>query len=127
MNYELSNFNVYYGWSVLNKIRKKVSLSVIFENEISFSDRSKNHIARLQKTFYVRRQTVAESQQGMAQNRTLTEYSLFLNQKPFSGDIEKLLDSNYQADINNVPAPVLQEIRDALRAGFKKVYQNVKS
>ena len=31
-NNELSNLNVWYGWSVINKIRKKPSLSVIFDN-----------------------------------------------------------------------------------------------
>lgn len=128
MNNQLSNLNVYYGWSILNKIRRKVALSVIFENEQTFSDRKNVTIRRLQKTCYVRKQTVAEAEDGKKQNRILTEYSFFLQQKPFNGDLNKLLDTNYQADINNVPEAILIEIKEALRKGFKSAYfQPVKS
>ena len=128
MNNELSNLNVYYGWSILNKIRRKVALSVIFENEQTFSERKNITIRRLQKTCYVRKQTISEAEDGKRINRTLTEHSLFLNQKPFNGDLKKLLDTNYQADINNVPEDILIEIKEALRKGFKSAYfQHVKS
>lgn len=122
MNNELSNLNVYYGWSVLNKIRRKRATSVIFENEQSFTDRTNNSIKRLQKTCYVRRQTLAEVEDGKNSNRILTEYSFFLDQKPFFGNLELLLDTNYQADINNVPESVLLEIKEALRKSFKSAY-----
>ena len=54
------------------------------------------------------------------QNRILTEYSLFLNQKPACGSIEVLLDINYQKDVNNVPEVVLSEIREALKNAYRK-------
>jgi hypothetical protein len=119
MNGELSKLNVYYGWSVVNKIRIKPAISIIFENTSGESERNQNSIKRLQKTCYVRRQTVEEAEDGKKQNRSLTEYSLFLMQKPFYGDVDMLLETNYQADINNVPEPVLNEIRKALKEGFK--------
>lgn len=126
MNNNLSNLNVWYGWSVLNKVRKKPALSVIFENEYSFSDRKTNQVKRLQNTFFVRKQTVDEAADGRLQNRILTEYSTFLFGKPFNGDIEKVLENNYQADINNVSHDQLIEIKDALRNGFKQVYTGIK-
>lgn len=121
----LSNLKVYYGWAVLNKIRKKPALSVIFENEFSFSDRKEITIKRLQTTCYVRTQTVAEAEDGKNQNRILTEYSTLLFDKDFKGDIEKLLENNYQADVNNVDEDKLHEIREALKKGFKNAYKGL--
>lgn len=127
MNNELSDLKVYYGWSVLNKIRRKPALSVIFENEKTYTDRVQNSIRRLQKTCFVRTQTKDEAKDGRKSNRTMTEFTFYLEQKPFTGDLNKVLETNRQADINNVPTQTLNEIQEALRKGFKKAYfQNVK-
>ena len=115
----LSKLNVYYGWSVVNRIRVKPALSVIFENEEGVSERKMNTIKRLQKTCYVRKQTIEEAEDGKKQNRILTEFSMFLMQKPVYGNVEALLDANYQADINNVSERELVEIRKALKKGFR--------
>lgn len=119
MSTGLSKLNVYYGWSVVNRIRVKPALSVIFENEEGVSERKMNAIKRLQKTCYVRRQTIEEAEDGKKQNRILTEFSMFLMQKPIYGNVEALLDANYHADINNVSDQELVEIRKALKKGFR--------
>lgn len=119
MSTGLSKLNVYYGWSVVNRIRVKPALSVIFENEEGVSERKMNTIKRLQKTCYVRRQTIEEAEDGKKQNRILTEFSMFLMQKPIYGNVEALLDANYKADINNVSERELDEIRKALKKGFR--------
>ncbi len=119
MSTGLSKLNVYYGWSVVNRIRVKPALSVIFENEEGVSERKMNTIKRLQKTCYVRRQTIEEAEDGKKQNRILTEFSMFLMQKPIYGNVEALLDANYKADINNVSDRELEEIRKALKKGFR--------
>ena len=122
MQYELSTLSVYYGWSILNKIRRKPAISVIFENEQSFSERKNLTISRLQRTCFVRKQTKLEAEDGKKQNRILTEHSMFLNEKPFNGDLNALLDCNYQADINNVPEEVLIQIKASLKKGFSSAY-----
>ena len=126
MNNELSNLKVYYGWSKVNKIRKKVAISVVFENErnIKFDERAQRTLRRLQDTVYERKQTIAEAEDGKKQNRIFTEYSLFLKDKPFFEDLDKLLDANRQADQYNVPEIELNKIEDALRKGFKKSENN---
>lgn len=120
-----SNLKVYYGWSVMNKIRRKQSLSVIFENAEDWSGRSLVSVSRLQNTCFVRLQTEQEALDGSQQNRTLTEFSLFLNEKPFYGDLESVLETNRQADINNVPEEILIQIKLALRKGFKSSYLSI--
>lgn len=124
MNNELSRLKVYYGWSMINPIRKKVALSVLFENEIEGSSREKieRHRKRLQHTFYTRKQTTSEAEDAVTQNRILTEYSTFIMDKPFKGDLEAILENNYQADINNVPEQMLIEIKNALREGYFNAY-----
>lgn len=126
MTNNLSNLNVWYGWSVLNKVRKKPAISVIFENEDSVNDRKTNQVKRLQRTVFVRKQTVDEAADGRFQNRILTEYCTFLFGKPFNGDVEKLLENNFQADINNVGEEILIEIKNALRNVFKQTYTGIK-
>ena len=122
-NNVLSDLNVWYGWSVVNKIRKKPALSVIFYNDGITSERALKSLKRFQTTSYVRKQTTAEALDAKNQNKIFTEYSTFVFEKPFSGNIEKILENNYNADINNVSQQQLIEIKDALQEGFKQVYK----
>lgn len=126
MNSELSNLNVWYGWSVLNKVRKKIALSVIFENEATYSERKSNQIKRLQHTYFVRKQTIDEANDAESQNRILTEYCTFLFDKPFNGDLMKLVENNLQADINNVSQELLNEIKETLIKGFRNTYNEIR-
>jgi uncharacterized protein YpuA (DUF1002 family) len=123
-NTELSDLNVYYGWSVINRIRKKIAISVIFENENHFGgeERRMNTVNRLQNTCYVRKQTIDEAEDGKHANRVLTEYSLFLHDKQINGNLDLLLKTNYQADINNVPEDILNVIKDTLRLNYIPSY-----
>ena len=125
-NSGLSNLNVWYGWAVVNKIRKKPALSVIFHNDEVVSERTLKSLKRFQTTFFVRKQTTEEALDAKNQNKIFTEYSSFVFEKPFNGNIEKLLENNYKADHNNVSEQQLIEIKNALRDGFKHVYKRVK-
>ena len=120
-NNEQSNLNVWYGWSVVNKVRKKPALSVIFDNGGGDTDRAQKSIKRFQNTFFVRKQTISEALDGKLQNRVFTEYSSFVFEKPFNGNLEKLLENNYNADINNVNEDQLIKIKKALRDGYTKI------
>lgn len=127
MNTKLSNLNVWYGWSVINKIRKKPSLSVIFDNGGGHTERGIKSLQRFQKTFYTRKQTIEEAEDAKYNNKIFTEYNTFILEKPFYGDIDKVLDNNYKADINNVSEEVLQEIKLALKKGYEQFYKPIRN
>ena len=124
MNTQLSSLKVYYGWCVLNKIRKQPALSVIFENSSDWTGRNLNSVKRLQHTCFERFQTKDEAEDGNSCNRTLTEHTLFLFKKPFFGSIDYILKVNRQADSNNVSEQILDEIEAALIKGYKHLIKS---
>lgn len=60
MEHELSDLRVFYGWSRLNKIRKKRAISVIFENCQGARYRGEQLLKRMQDTCYVRKQQLVK-------------------------------------------------------------------
>ena len=122
---KLSKLKVYYGWTKLNKVRKQPALSVIFENEENYSPRKMNSINKFQYTCFTRYQTIEEAADGKLSNRILTEFSFLIFDKNFKGNVEKVLELNYQADINNVPISQLEEIKNSLRLSIKQVYPDI--
>lgn len=122
MEHELSDLRVFYGWSRLNKIRKKRAISVIFENCQGARNRGEQLLKRMQDTCYVRKQTIGEAGDGEFSNRIFTEFSLFIDEKPFDGDLDSILQCNYEADLNNVLPDDLESIKKALKEGFRKSY-----
>ena len=122
---ELSKLKVYYGWTKLNKIRKQPALSVIFENEENYTERKMNSINKFQNTCFTRYQTVEEAADGKLSNRILTEFSFLIFDKNFKGNVEKVLELNYQADINNVAISQLEEIKKSLRLSIRQAYPDI--
>lgn len=116
----MSKLKVYYGWSRIGNVRKKRALSVMFENEIRGcrSDRGQRCLRTIQDTVFERYQTEKEEEEGKHQNRIFTEYSLFLDEKPINGSLEKCLLINYEADRNHVTKAMRDRISDALRKAF---------
>lgn len=115
----MKKLKVYYGWSRINKIRKKRSLSVIFANAEE-NERMRKSVKLIQNTYYVRIQTDAEAEDGKLSNRILSGCDLFIDEKPFYGSLKKILEVNYTADSKNVSKAELERIRNALEDGFKK-------
>lgn len=109
---------VYYGWTKVNKVKKREAISVIYENERLIPSRSEWSLRAAQKTVYVREQTRGEEEDGRMMNRVYTEYSIFMDSKEVRGSLEKALQLNYDADRNNVKKGVREEIREALRKQF---------
>lgn len=111
---------VYYGWSRIGNVRKKRALSVMFENEMQGcrSDRGQRCLRTIQDTVIERYQTDEEMADGKRQNRIFTEYSLFLDEKPINGSLEKCLLINYEADRNHVTKAMRDRICEALRKAF---------
>lgn len=111
---------VYYGWAKIGKVRKKRALSIIFENEKQGcrSDRGMRVLSTIQNTVIERFQSDGEMADGKLQNRIFTEYSLFLDEKPINGSLEKILQINNEADKNHVSRAIRDRISEALRNAF---------
>ncbi|WP_307759011.1 hypothetical protein [uncultured Mediterranea sp.] len=116
----MGKLKVYYGWAKIGNVRKKRSLSVMFENDIQGcrSDRGQRCLRTIQDTVIERYQTDEEENEGRKQNRIFTEYSLFLDEKPINGSLEICLLINSEADINHVSKAIRDKISEALRKAF---------
>lgn len=116
----MGKLKVYYGWARIGNVRKKCALSVMFENEIlgCRSERGQRCLRTIQDTVIERYQTDEEEKEGKQQNRIFTEYSLFLNEKPINGSLEKCLLINNEADKNHVSKTMREKISEALRKAF---------
>ena len=53
-------------------------------------------------------------------NRIFTEYSLFLDEKPINGSLNKILQMNSDADKKHVSKEMRDKIAEALRKAFMK-------
>lgn len=117
---KMGKLKVYYGWSRIGGVRKKRALSVVFENEMlgCRSERGQRCLRTIQDTVFERYQTDEEEKEGKRQNRIFTEYSLFLDEKPINGSLERCLLINSDADKNNVSKAMREKIAEVLRKAF---------
>ncbi len=107
---------VFYGYAKLTPTIKKRELRVIFEN--AYTSRNDEAINRYMHVVYWRYQTPGEQSDAQFSNRCFTRYSTFIDSKPFFGDIDKVLDNNYEADSNNISEAERMKIKDALRKEY---------
>lgn len=116
----MGKLKVYYGWARIGNVRKKRALSVMFENEMlgCRSERGQRCLRTLQDTVFERYQTDEEEKEGKRQNRIFTEYSLFLDERPINGSLERCLLINSESDKNHVSKAVREKIAEALRRAF---------
>ena len=116
----MGELKVYYGWSRIGNVRKKRALSVMFENDAQGcrSDRGQRCLRTIQDTVIERYQTDEEMADGKRQNRIFTEYSLFIDEKPINGSLERCLLINSESDKNHVSKAVREKIAEALRKAF---------
>lgn len=116
----MGKLKVYYGWSRIGNVRKKRALSVMFENDAQGcrSDRGQRCLRTIQDTVIERYQTDEGMADGKRQNQIFTEYSLFLDEKPVNGSLERCLFINSEADKNHVSKAMRERISEALRKSF---------
>lgn len=120
--FEKSTLQVWYAWEKLTKLKKKRALVILYENHKNRYERKMKHVNRL-KTKIVRYQSIDEAKDGAGCTREFTRYRLMLDAKPFNGDLEALLQCNFDADQNNVPEEEREQIRKDLRAQFQGFYK----
>ncbi len=116
----MGKLKVYYGWARIGNVRKKRALSVMFENEMlgCRSERGQRCLRTIQDTVFERYQTDEEEKEGKRQNRIFTEYSLFLDEKPINGSLERCLLINSESDKNHASKAMRERISEALRKAF---------
>lgn len=116
----LSNLKVYYGWAKTGKVRKRESISVIYENEAGVGShrRMGKTLSKLQDTVYERWQSVGEAADATGTNRVFTEYAIFMDDPKINGSLDVALHLNSMSDRNNVCEKVRKDIEARLRAAF---------
>ena len=116
----MGELKVYYGWAKIGKIRKKRAISIIFENEWHGcrSDRGQRILRAAQETVIERYQDAEEEKAAKDCTRIFTEYSLFFDEKPINGSLNKILQMNSEADKNHVSKEMRDKIAEALRKAF---------
>lgn len=113
---------VYYGIGKINKIQKKLEIAIYFENGNNNSEKNIRMLERWMNIVFVRNQTDSEMEDAPFSNRMFTKYSYFVDEKPWNGNIEKVLLQNFNADSNHVIPKIRDEIRNKLRNAFYSFY-----
>lgn len=117
----LENLSVFYGITKLNNIIKKRSVKIVFENAWCHKNRSK--VERLMHIFYERPQTKNEKTAAPGNVRIFSVFEMFIDQKPYLGDIDFILDQNFKADQKEVSVEERQKIKIALEKALKEFYK----
>lgn len=115
---------VYYCLTKLTpKASRKREISICFANDNSF--RSDEWIRKKRHVVYVREQTKGpEGEEAAAEfeNRMFSSYSIFVDEKPYNGDLEAALEFNSHQDRKHVSLEEREKIKDLLRDEYYKFY-----
>ena len=125
---KINNMDVFYGYSKLTaKAILKRELAIYFENSDCNPIKNEEWVKRRMTIIHTRRQTKEEEKDFDLYTKTFAKYSFFIDDKPYYGDIEKVLKVNYEADKNHVSEEERLIIKDKLREGYYKSYNIPKS
>lgn len=115
------NLKVYYGWIKLTKkIIRKPELAIFFENGKAYSN--EQFINRRIKVIYERMQTPEEMEGCINNNRMFTKYGYFINEKPYFGNLDRVLHENFLADANHLSKKKREELRLLLKNSYYSFY-----
>lgn len=112
---------VYYGWAKLNKIQKRESLVVAFENEGgagSETSRSGKTLRKAMSVCYERDQTEKEMEDAQGAIRCFTMYNIFMDDKAIKGSLRAALQVNFEADKNHISEEERKTIKTKLEKSF---------
>ena len=123
-SFQKSRLQVWYGFDKLSKLRTQRALRIRFENSTASYSRKMEHIKRMGKTV-MRYQSIEEAKAAEGQHREYTDWVLFIDKKPFFGDIDAVLEENFKADSNNVSEEEREHIRQELKKIWCTAYEDV--
>lgn len=116
-------FRVFYGFTKLNKVMTKRELAIFFENADNNPDKALEYVKRNMDIAYTRIQAPAETEQSV-HFKMFTKYSYLIDSKKWSGDIDKILSDNFEADANHVVEDERLNIKSALLEHYLKHCKN---
>lgn len=119
--------NVYYGIDRLNKVMKKPCFTVLYLNtDQGFLEYHEKKIRQIMNVFYQRKQSPGEWKDASKSNRIFTVYRCFIYDKTFKGDLEFILNNNFEADSENVSLEERLIIKDKLRTALLLAYPDLR-
>lgn len=119
---EKKKYRVFYGYAKLTKkIVRKKELAIYYEN--SASSNNFKFVTQKIHIVYERVQTTAEMTDSDIGNRTFTKYGYFIDEKPWQGNIERILEQNFDAEKNHVSKKEREIIREKLRKEYFSFYK----
>ena len=127
---------VYYGFTKLTKkVVRKPEIAIYFENANFNPLQNQQWIERRIKIIYVREQTKEElppphpdifdekaCKEYNGPNRMFTKYGYQVEEKPYFGNLDKVLTDNFNADAEHVSEQERKLIREKLRKEYYKFY-----
>lgn len=118
--------HVYYGFTKLTpKAVRKPELCIYYENARNNPAKNRLFIERRMEVVWVREQSAVEKTDAKKAVRMFTKYGYFIDERPWKGDIDKLLEFNYIADKNQVKKAEREDIRRALREKYFSFYNRM--
>lgn len=119
----------YYGWTKLNKVQKRESLVVAFENEEhagSETSRSGKTLRKSMSVCYERYQTEEEMTDAKGATRCFTVFNIFMDDKAIKGSLRAALYVNFEADKKHLPEEERAVIRSKLEKAFRRSHPEYK-
>lgn len=103
------------------KAIRKRSIVVIFENSDGLYDRKTKWLSKFH-IIHERFQNKQEVEDAWRKLREFTVYTIFPDEKPYFGNLERALSYNFLADANHVSENERNIIRDKLRKEYNRFY-----
>jgi hypothetical protein len=119
-NAKKSDLRVWYGFThITPKIARKRALQIVFEND--HNGRNEERVSKWMYIAAVRKQTLIEASDAKLHNRYFSSYSMFIDGKPYNGDIMAVLEANSKADENHITETQRREIAGKLLEKYKQI------
>jgi hypothetical protein len=120
----MKKLRTFYGFTKLTpKIVRKPELAIWFENSNHNKAQNDKFIAKRIDVVHTRYQTRKECSDAVLSNRIFTKYGYLINEKPYFGQIDLVLERNFMDDSNNVKLDERRIIRDLLRIRYFEFYE----
>lgn len=118
---------VFYGFRKLTpKIFRKRSIIICFENSRNWTLKKQIFINKAMYLVHVRMQNPGEFNDAKHSNRQWHMYEILVDEKPYNGNIDLVLEDNFLADQNNVSNYERQVIREKLKKEYYEFYKDAK-
>jgi len=118
----MSKLKVYYGFTKLTpKIMKNREVAIFYSNGNWWN--SEAWVKQRIEVIYERFQTDAEATDAEYKNRIFSKAGYLVDKRPYNGDLNKVLQANFDAEKGIIPDIELEKIRKVLNDNYYKYYR----